>query len=46
MWNILRDVRIRLLKGIFSKVLAERKMSRKLRKSLIVPILKGKGNVK
>ncbi|KAL4149333.1 hypothetical protein QTP88_003299 [Uroleucon formosanum] len=44
-WKILENVSIRWLKGLFKKVLMEGKMPEVWRKSFIVPIYKGKGDI-
>jgi len=43
--KILGDVSVGWLKDLFNKVMVERKMPEDWRKSFVVPIFKGKGDV-
>jgi len=45
-WKIVGNVSIRLLKDIFNRVLVEGKMTSEWRKSVVLPIFKGKETCK
>jgi len=44
-WKMLEYVGVRWLKDLFNKMIVEEKMPNKCKKSIVIPIFKGKGDV-